>query len=84
MAQLVKYGEVRRGQLGITIQDLTPEIAQAMHLGADQGGELVVRVVSGSAAEQAGLKAGDVIIEVGKVSIEGAADLRHGRHPARR
>jgi Do/DeqQ family serine protease len=77
MDQLVKFGEVRRGQLGIMIQDLTPELAQAMGLRAQQMGAVIAKVESGSAAERAGLKVGDVVTEVGKMPIRSAADLRN-------
>jgi Do/DeqQ family serine protease len=77
MDQLVKFGEVRRGQLGIMIQDLTPELAQAMGLSGQQTGALVAKIASGSAAERAGLKVGDVITEVGKVPVRGSTDLRN-------
>ncbi|HZS64127.1 MAG TPA: DegQ family serine endoprotease [Xanthobacteraceae bacterium] len=77
MDQLVKFGEVRRGQLGIMTQDLTPELAQAMGLSGQQTGALVAKIESGSAAERAGLKVGDVITEVGKVPVRGSSDLRN-------
>ena len=63
MDQIIEYGEVRRGQLGVHIQDVTPSIAEALNLDVEQGA-LVSQVVPGSAAEQAGLQAGDVIVEV--------------------
>jgi Do/DeqQ family serine protease len=77
MDQLVKYGQVRRGQLGITIQDLTPDIAQALGLRAQQGGAVIAGVEAGSPAERAGLKAGDVITEIGKSAVRDSADLRN-------
>jgi serine protease Do/serine protease DegQ len=77
MDQLVKYGEVRRGQLGIAIQDLTPDLAQAMGLRPQLSGAVIAKVESGSAAERAGLKAGDVITDMGKTPIRSAADLRN-------
>jgi Do/DeqQ family serine protease len=77
MDQLVKFGEVRRGQLGIMIQDLTPELAQAMGLSDQQTGAVIAKIEPGSAAERAGLRVGDVITEVGKVPIRGSADLRN-------
>ena len=76
MAQLIEHGEVRRGQLGVVIQDLTPDLAAAMDLDL-RGGAVVTGVESGSAAEQAGLRQGDVIVEVNGLPIEDAADLRN-------
>ena len=63
MEQIIEYGEVRRGQLGVHIQDVTPSIAEALDLEVTQGA-LVSQVVPGSAAEKAGLQAGDFIVEV--------------------
>lgn len=77
MDQLVKYGEVRRGKLGITIQDLTPDLAQAMSLPANQSGVVIANVEAGSTAERAGLKASDVITAIGKTPVHGASDLRN-------
>jgi len=75
--QLVKHGEVRRGRLGITIQDLTPDLVQAMRLPRGQTGAVVAKVEPGSSAEHAGLKTGDVITAIGETPIRSAADLRN-------
>jgi serine protease Do/serine protease DegQ len=77
MDQLVKFGEVRRGQLGVMVQDLTPDLAEGMGLPAQQMGAVITRVEPGSAAERAGLKIGDVVTELGKTPIRGPADLRN-------
>ncbi len=61
--QLVAHGEVRRGSLGLVVQDLTPELAGAFGLEPGQG-VLVAEVLPGSAADTAGLQAGDVIASV--------------------
>ena len=61
MNQLIKFGKVKRGVLGVNIQTLVPEIAQSMGLAEGIQGALVSQVVEGSAAEKAGVKAGDVI-----------------------
>ena len=76
MQQLIKYGEVRRGVLGVNIQTLTPDIAESMGLGNTQGA-LVSQVVDGSAAEKAGIKAGDVITAVNGKPVKDAAALRN-------
>jgi Do/DeqQ family serine protease len=76
MEQLIKYGEVRRGVLGVNIQTLTPDIAQSMELGSVQGA-LVSQVVDGSAAEKAGIKAGDVITAVNGKPVKDASALRN-------
>ena len=74
--QLVAHGEVRRGRLGVLIQDLTPDIAEAMRVEAE-GGAVVSRIVPGSAAEQAGLRAGDVILSLDGQAIASSAELRN-------
>jgi serine protease DegQ len=76
MAQLIEHGEVRRGQLGIGIQDLTPDLAAALELG-DLRGALIASVDSGSPAEQAGLKVGDVVIAINDRPVQGMTDLRN-------
>jgi serine protease Do/serine protease DegQ len=76
MEQLIKYGEVRRGVLGVNIQTLTPDIAQSMEIGSTQGA-LVSQVVDGSAAEKAGIKAGDVITAVNGKPVKDASALRN-------
>lgn len=77
MDQLVKFGEVRRGRLGVAVQDLTPDLAGAMGLPAHQSGAVIANVEVGSAAERAGLKAGDVVTAVDKAPVRSAADLRN-------
>ncbi|MCG6862349.1 MAG: DegQ family serine endoprotease [Chromatiaceae bacterium] len=73
--QILEHGEVRRGLFGIAVQDLTPELAQA--LGAGDGGRVVVSSVEPrSAAETAGLRPGDVIVAVNGRPAVGAAALR--------
>jgi Do/DeqQ family serine protease len=74
--QLVAHGEVRRGRLGVLIQDLTPDIAEAMRVEAN-GGAVVSRVVPGSAAEAAGLRPGDVILSLDGRALAGSAELRN-------
>lgn len=77
MSQLIEHGEVRRGQLGIVIQDLNPELAKAFGLERQRGGAVISRVESGSAAAQAGLKAGDIIVEVNGQKIQNSSDVRN-------
>lgn len=76
MAHLSEHGEVRRGQLGLVVQDLTPELAQAFGL-QQRGGAVVAQVAPGSAAEQAGLLSGDVIVRLDGRSVTGSSDLRN-------
>ena len=76
VTQLVKYGEVKRGQLGVYIQDLTSDLADALDLG-NRTGALVTEVIPGTAADDAGLQSGDLITEVNGKKIKGAASLRN-------
>ena len=73
-AQLLEYGEVRRGRLGIQIQDVTPDLAEALDLDVDHGA-VITQVEPNSAAEAAGLRAGDVITEFNGADVEDSRDL---------
>lgn len=75
--QILKYGEVKRGQLGVVIQDLTPDLAQAFNLGDNQHGVVVAQVQSGSAAAKAGVEAGDIVISIDGKAVDSAAELRN-------
>ena len=75
-AQIIEFGEVRRGRLGVHIQDLTPELAQAF--GVDAGsGALISKVMPDSAAKAADLREGDVITMVNGRAIKGATELQN-------
>jgi len=76
MNQLVEHGEIRRGQLGILIQDLTPELARAFGL-RTTGGAVIAQVVPGSAADQAGLVAGDITVAVNGKPVRDGGALRN-------
>ena len=76
MDQLIEYGEVRRGRIGVQIQDLTPELAKEFRVDHD-GGALIAQVMPDSPAADAGLAAGDVIISVNRKSVHSGADLRN-------
>ena len=74
--QLVEFGEIRRGGLGVEIEDVTSDIAQALDL--DQlTGALVQVVREDSPAERAGIEAGDVIVSVDDEPVEDVVDLRN-------
>ncbi len=76
MGQLLEFGEVRRGRIGISIQTLTPDIAAALGLGA-QHGAVISSVEKGAPAEKAGLKAGDVIIAINDRPVDDSNDVRN-------
>ncbi len=72
--QLVTHGRVQRGRLGIAIQGVDKDLAQSFGL-PDARGALVASVEPGSAAEKAGLQAGDVVLGVNGKQIGESADL---------
>ncbi len=76
MDQLLKYGSVKRGLLGVNIYSLTPDMAKSLNLANTQG-VLVSQVTEGSAAEKAGIKAGDVITSINNQSIKSNSELRN-------
>ena len=75
-AQIIEFGEVRRGRLGVHIQDLTPELAEAFGVEAGSGA-LISKVMPDSAAKAADLREGDVITMVNGRAIKGATELRN-------
>ncbi len=76
MGQLVVYGEIRRGRLGVSGQTLNPELAKAFGLDLHKG-VLISSVEPGAAADQAGMKVGDVVIGINGRLVEDTADLRN-------
>lgn len=73
--QLIENGFVKRGQLGIEIQDLRPELVQALDLRNGQGA-LISSVVSKSPAELAGIKKGDVITKINGSAVTSSSNLK--------
>jgi serine protease Do/serine protease DegQ len=76
MGQLITYGEVKRGIVGIKLRDLTPEAAESLQLVNARGVE-ISEVAPDSAADRAGIKVGDVAVSMNGVSLESAAQLRN-------
>lgn len=74
--QIVKFGSVHRGLMGIFVQHLTPELALAMGYAEDFQGALVSQVNENSPAELAGLKAGDVITQINDTKITQATQVK--------
>lgn len=74
--QLIEHGNVTRGYLGVTIQDLTAELAKSFGL-SDTKGVLVSQVMPDTPAEKAGIKQGDVIVSLGGKPVENSASLRN-------
>jgi serine protease Do/serine protease DegQ len=76
MTQLIQYGEVKRGILGVQLSDMTPAIAENLGL-ASAKGALVGQVVEDSPAEKAGIKAGDVITSVNGKPVGNSSETRN-------
>jgi len=76
MQQILRHGEVRRGQIGVSIQDITDELRQAFNLKNGQRGVLITGVGNNTPAKKAGLQSGDIIIAVDNKSTHSASQLR--------
>ncbi|MFT7564056.1 MAG: serine protease DegQ, partial [Bacteroidia bacterium] len=72
--QLIRFGEVRRGTLGLIVQNLTSELAGAFGIDSERGA-LVAEVVQNSAAQKAGLQAGDVVTSIAGRKVHNAQDF---------
>jgi len=75
MAQLIAKGRVVRGWLGVAIQDITDELASSFGV-REREGVLVADVMKGGPAETAGLRAGDIVVEVNGVRVREVPDLQ--------
>ncbi|MFZ2237558.1 MAG: Do family serine endopeptidase, partial [Dokdonella sp.] len=77
MDQLIQFGEVKRGALGVETQDVTAELSNMLGLASDARGAVVTRIVAGSAADKAGIKVGDTITSFDDKPVRGAQDLHN-------
>lgn len=73
--QILEYGEVKRGMLGVQGGEITSELAEAMGYESNKGA-FVSQIVPDGAAEKAGLKAGDIITSINGKSINTFGELR--------
>jgi Do/DeqQ family serine protease len=76
MDQLIKYGQVKRGVLGVNIYNVTPDVAKEFGL-SEASGALVSSVSQGSAAERAGVKTGDIIVSINGTPMKTASELKN-------
>jgi len=76
MDQLIRYGEIRRGRIGVAMQELTPDLTQALGTKHTQGA-VIARVEPGSPAERAGLRTNDLIVAINGVPMRSGTELRN-------
>jgi Do/DeqQ family serine protease len=76
MKQLEAYGEVRRGRIGVVIQDINPDLREALKLGS-LNGALISEVNDDTPAKKAGLEPQDVVVEFNGEDILDSSDLRN-------
>lgn len=69
------YGRVVRGWLGVTVQEITPKIAEAMELETPQG-VLIAEVIKGSPAAKAGIRQGDVVVSINRTEVNDPSALQ--------
>lgn len=74
--QLIEFGEVRRGMLGVIMQNLTPELSEAFGLHQQQG-VVISQVIEDTAAEEAGLQVGDVVVSINGAPVKSASAMRN-------
>jgi serine protease DegQ len=74
MEQIIQTGSVTRGWIGVAIQELTPELADSFKLGS-RSGVLISEVVRGGPAEQAGVRAGDILLAVGDKELTDSTSM---------
>ena len=76
MDQILESGEVKRGQIGVGIQDITPDLQEAFDLKNGQQGVLITAVFDDTPADKAGLQPGDIIVAIDGVSTISSSQLR--------
>ena len=74
--QLLKYGEVKRGYLGVSAQNLTDDLSKAFGVETNRGA-IITRVQKDSPADLSGIKVGDVVTKINNKAIENAASMRN-------
>lgn len=74
--QIIETGEVRRGHIGISIQDITPDLRRAFKLASGQQGVLITGVQDNSPAAKAGILAGDIVVAIQGESTRTSGQLR--------
>jgi S1-C subfamily serine protease len=75
--QIVETGEIRRGSLGITLDDPTPNVLRELKISAPRGGAVIVKIDPRSSGARAGLKSGDIVMEIGNRPVLSSSFLRN-------
>lgn len=76
ITQIVQYGNVERGQLGVEVQDIDPAMARDFGIKPNEGA-IINQVLAGSPAEKAGIEAGDIIIKMNTKNVHSAIDVKN-------
>lgn len=76
ITQIVRYGNVERGQLGVEVQDIDPAMARDFGIKPNEGA-IINQVLAGSPAEKAGIEAGDIIIKMNTKNVHSAVDVKN-------
>ena len=74
--QLIEYGKVRRGYLGVSAQDLTNDLSKAFGIKTNRGA-IITQVLKGSPADLAGISIGDVVIKINNEDVQNASSMRN-------
>jgi Do/DeqQ family serine protease len=77
MEQLLRFGEVKRGKLGVTTEDLTPDLAKKLGISGVSEGAVIVAIESNSPAAKAGLRKNDVVVAANGRAVRNSADVRN-------
>ncbi|MDX2164038.1 MAG: Do family serine endopeptidase [Gammaproteobacteria bacterium] len=77
MTQLIQYGSVKRGLMGVIVQDLTPDLAEGFGVSNTTKGAIVTQISPNSPAQKAGLEIGDIIQSVNGLPSESASAVRN-------
>ncbi len=74
ISDLISYGRVKRGWLGVSVRDITPQIAKAYGVDGTEGA-MINDVFKGDPADKAGIKRGDVVVELNGTKIKNSAEF---------
>lgn len=74
MDQIISTGSVTRGWIGVEVQELTPELAESFKLGSTQG-TLIAGILRGGPADRAGIRPGDILVEVSGTSVTDSSSM---------